>query len=261
MSTASPLLEFFKRGEVARDVRMLAAQGGFAPRADEQLSILVHLLDDPDPEIRQTSDDTLNNIPASALAGFLARPDVSLDLREFFADRGVFPDEDVVIDFDKALIDTSGEDDDPELEDEAMDHESVTQKLQKMNFVQRLKAAVKGSKEVRMILVRDTNRMISAAAMSSPKMTEQDVEAVAGMGAVSDEVLRIIARNRAWLKNYKIVLRLCKNPKTPVAISMNLLPRIQPKDLAQMSTDRNIPEPLRIAARKKTAAARMGGKE
>ena len=258
MSTASPLLEFFKRGEVARDVRMLAAQGGFAPRADEQLSILVHLLDDPDPEIRQTSDDTLNNIPAEALAGFLARPDISLDLREFFADRGIFPNEDVVIDFDKALVDTGGSDD-PDLEDESLDHESVTQKLQKMNFVQRLKAAVKGSKEVRMILVRDTNRMIAAAAMSSPKMTEQDVEAVAGMGAVSDEVLRMIARNRAWLKNYKIVLRLCKNPKTPVAISLNLMQRIMPKDLAQMSTDRNIPEPLRIAARKKVAAARMGG--
>src|SRR5436305_1071072 len=103
---ASPLLEFFQRGEVARDVRLLAAQGGFAPRADEQLSILVHLLNDPDPEVRQTADDTLNNIPVQALQGFLARPDISLDLREFFADRGIFPDEDVVIAFDKALIDT-----------------------------------------------------------------------------------------------------------------------------------------------------------
>ena len=91
MSAPSPLLDFFKRGEVARDVRLLAAQGGFAPRADEQLGILVHLLEDPDPEIRQTADDTLNNIPVAALAAFLARSDVSIDLREFFADRGVFP--------------------------------------------------------------------------------------------------------------------------------------------------------------------------
>ena len=139
MRTASPLLEFFKRGEVARDVRMLAAQGGFAPRADEQLSILVLLLEDPDPEIRGTADETLNNIPVPALQAFLAKPDIPLDLREFFGDRGVFPDADVVIDFDKALIDTS--EDDPEIEDESMDHESVTTKLQKMTFPQRLKAA------------------------------------------------------------------------------------------------------------------------
>jgi hypothetical protein len=129
---------------------MLAAQGGFAPRADEQLSILVHLLEDPDPEIRGTADETLNNIPLSALQGFLAKPDIPLDLREFFGDRGIFPDADVVIDFDQALIDTS-DDDDPEIEDETMDHESVTTKLQNRP-PRRLKAAVKGSKEMRMIL-------------------------------------------------------------------------------------------------------------
>ncbi len=255
MSEASPLLEFFKRGEVDRDVRLLAAQGGFAPRADEQLSILVLLLEDRDPEIRTTADETLNAIPPAALAAFLAKPDISIDLREFFADRGIFPDADVVIDFDKALIDT-GEDDDPELEDETLDKESIIQKLQKMNFPQRLKAAVKGSKEIRMILVRDTNRMIAAAAMSSPKMTEQDVEGIAGMGAVSEDVLRMIAHKRVWMKNYKILLRLCKNPKTPLAISMNLLQRLMEKDCAQLGSDRNVPEALRIAARKKNMAAR-----
>ncbi|HUK34367.1 MAG TPA: hypothetical protein VLV86_10670 [Vicinamibacterales bacterium] len=256
MSAPSPLLEFFKRGEVARDVRLLAAQGGFAPRADEQLGILVHLLDDPDPEIRQTADETLNNIPVAALSAFLARPDISIGLREFFADRGIFPEGDVTIDFDQALIDIADDDDDPDLANESLDRETVTQKLQKMNFTQRLKAAVKGSKEMRMVLVRDTNRMIAAAVMSSPKMTDQEVEGIAGMASVSEDVLRIIANNRAWLKNYKVSLRLVKNPKTPVAISMNLLQRIMERDLVGLSTDRNIPEPLRIAARKKVLANR-----
>src|SRR5207237_9431492 len=129
-------------------------QGRFAPRADEQRSILVLLLEDRYPEIRTTADETLNAIPPAALAAFLAKPDISIDLREFFADRGIFPDADVIIDFDKALIDT-GEEDDPDIENENLDHESVMQKLQTMTFPQRLKAAVKGSKEVGLILVRD----------------------------------------------------------------------------------------------------------
>jgi hypothetical protein len=255
MSAVSPLLEFFKRGEVARDVRLLAAQGGFAPRADEQLAILVHLLDDSDPEIRQTADETLNNIPVAALAAFLARPDVSIGLREFFADRGIFPEGDVTIDFSQALIDTD-EDDDPDVTDENLDRETVMQKLQKMNFTQRLKAAVKGSKEMRMVLVRDTNKMIAAAVMSSPKMTDQEVEAVAGMASVSEDVLRIIANNRGWMKNYKVALRLVKNPKTPIAVSMNLLARVMERDMVGLSTDRNVPEQLRIAARKKVLVNR-----
>jgi hypothetical protein len=251
----TPLYDFFRRGEAARDVRMLAAQGGLAPRAGEQLNILVLLLEDPDPEIRLTADDTLNRIPAEALSRFLAGPDASLSLREFFADRGIFPDESGDVDPDQALIETTQEGDE-DLLDETLDRDSVQTKISKMNFTERLKAAMKGNSEMRAILVRDTNKMISAAVMSSPKLTEQEIESFSRMGSVSEDILRIIAHNRKWTKNYKIVLGLVRNPKTPVAISMNLLQRIQQKDLTQMAIDRNIPEPVRIAAKKKVLASR-----
>ena len=45
----TPLLDFFRRGEVARDVRLLAAQGALAPRAHEQLGLLMLLVSDQDP--------------------------------------------------------------------------------------------------------------------------------------------------------------------------------------------------------------------
>ena len=89
----TPLLDLFKRGELAQDVRLLAAQGALGLRAHEQLAILVLLVDDPDPTIRRTADDTLKRIPEGALSSFLGRRDVSISLREFFGDRGIFPDE------------------------------------------------------------------------------------------------------------------------------------------------------------------------
>ena len=259
MSGPTPLLDFFKRGEVARDVRMEAALGTLAPRAFEQLQILVLLLDDADAEIRATAEATLNHIPEAALKAFLARSDVPLGLREFFGDRGVFPDEmpdiSAMIDAEEPLLDNSAPID---LGDEDEDRESATQKLAKMGFSARLKAAVKGSREMRAMLVRDPNKMISAAVLSSPKLTEAEVESFAKMASLSEEVLRIIAKNRAWTKNYKIVLGLAKNPKTPVSLSLNFLQRLSGKDLAQVSVDRNVSEALRIAARKKVAAARSG---
>src|SRR5262249_61538048 len=87
MSVPTPLLDFFRRGEVARDVRLLAAQGAVAPRAHEQLSILILLLDDPDPEVRSVASQTMARIPGEALVSFLGRADVSVDVREVFADR------------------------------------------------------------------------------------------------------------------------------------------------------------------------------
>ena len=252
----TPLFDFFRRGEVARDVRMLAAQGGLAPRAGEQLGILVLLLDDPDPEVRLTADDTLNRIPVEALSRFLAGPEATLSLREFFADRGVFPDDTGEEIGDQPLIETTQEGDE-DLLDEMLDRDSIQTKISKMSFTERLKAATKGNSEMRAILVRDTNKMIAAAVMSSPKLTEQEIESFSRMGSVSEDILRIIAHNRKWTKNYKITLGLVKNPKTPVAISMNLLQRIQQKDLTQMAIDRNIPDPLRIAAKKKVLESRI----
>jgi hypothetical protein len=259
----TPLLDFFRRGEIERDVRMEAAQGALAPRAYEQLAILVLLLEDPDPEIRTTADETLARIPGRALKAFLARSDVPIGLREFFADRGIFPDEmpeiRMDVDVDEPLLDTSAVESDEALFGvEHEDRETAHQRLQKMSFTERLRAAMKGTREMRAILIRDTNKMIAAAVLSSPKLAEPEVEAFAKMANVSDDVLRTISNNRAWMKNYNIALSLAKNPKTPVGTSLHIMPRLNDRDLAQLSVDRNIPEPLRIAARKKVVAKQSG---
>jgi hypothetical protein len=260
----TPLLDFFKRGEVARDVRLVAAQGALAPRAHEQLSILIILLDDTDPEVRRTAEETLGRIPAELLSTFLARADVSMGVREFFADRGIFA-ADVPAGDEQAeapLYDAEagveyadvppGED---ALASEEERRSSVQQQLAKMGFTERLKAAVKGTREMRAILVRDPNKMISSSVLSSPKITENEVEAISRMANVSEDVLRIIATNRAWMKNYQIALGLTKNPKTPLGMSMNIMARLNDRDLTQLSVDRNVPEPLRVAARKKVVSA------
>ena len=256
----TPLLDFFKRGEVARDVRMEAAQGTLAPRAYEQLAILVLLLEDSDVEVRATADETLSRIPEDVLKTFLARADVPIDMREFFADRGIFPDEipQIEVEEEQPLIDASSGDDAALLGDESDDRGTATERLATMSFPERLKAAVKGSREMRAILIRDPNKMIASAVLSSPKLAEPEVEAFAKMANVSEDVLRVIANNRAWMKNYGIVHSLTKNPKTPLGMSLNLIPRLNDRDLAKLSVDRNVPEPLRIAARKKVVAKQSG---
>jgi hypothetical protein len=250
----TPLLDFFKRGEVERDVRLQAAQGTLAPRAHEQLAILVLLLEDPDREIREIADDTINKIPVEVLEKFLARSDVPVDLREFFGDRGIFPAEipPIEVDYDDPLIDASA--------DEAADEDrlSGTQELAAMTFPQRLKAAMKGTREQRAILIRDPNKLICASVLSSPKVSAPEVESFARMQNVSEDVLRIIGSNRAWLKSYGVILALTKNPKTPLAMSMQLMLRLTTKDLAKLSVDRNVPEALRISSRKKVVANQSG---
>ena len=249
MSTAAPLLDFFRRGEVDREIRLMAAQGILAPRAHEQLGILILLLDDRDVEVRTTAAHTLERIPLEALCGFLARSDVPIGIREFFADRGIFPAEIPAITSDDPLLDSS--DTQVEVEDEAEAGETLVAKVQRMGFTERLKAAMRGSREMRALLIRDPNKMVAAAVLSSPKLSEAEVESFARMNTLSEEVLRMIATNRAWLKNYGVLVAVTRNPKTPMGISMNLLSRLNDRDVSAVSIDRNVPDALRAAARRK----------
>lgn len=255
--SATPLLDFFKRGEVSHDVRLLAAQGVLAPRAHEQLAILILLVDDREADVRTTALATVDRIPVDALMAYLGRSDVPIGVREFFADRGVFPSEIPAISAEDPLFDVP-EDDQSEAEEDVPDDmgagDSTTtllQKLQKMNVTERLKAAMRGSREMRAILIRDPNKIIGAAVLSSPKVSESEVENFAKMATISEDILRMIAFNRAWLKNYGILSALTRNPKTPIALSLNLMGRLNDRDMQSLSTDRNVPDPLRVAARRK----------
>jgi hypothetical protein len=244
----TPLIDFFRKGDVARDVRLQAAQGAIATRAHEQMALLVMLTGDADAEVAAAANATIGLIPPQTLAAFLARPDVSEEMREFFAQRGVVPSGETAAEPDKPLVDTA---EGPEIADDEDDEKSALQRLQEMSVPQKMSRATKGTREERAILVRDPNRLISVTVLSSPKLTDSEVEAIAKMSSVSDEILRIISHNRNWMKNYVVVSALARNPKTPLPISMNLLNRLNEKDLKVLSTNRNIPEVLRTTARRK----------
>jgi hypothetical protein len=235
-------------------VRLLAAQGAIAPRPLEQLGLLMLLIGDADSEVRETAEGTLQRIPANLLGGFIARSDVPMELREFFVARGIPLAAVAAPDAGEPLVDDDDTEYGPEPANEE-DKASTVQKLSSMSVPHKVKAAMKGTREMRAILIRDPNKLVAMAVLSSPKVTETEVESYARMGSVGEDVLRTIGQTRAWIKSYGVVSALVKNAKTPVALSMNLLNRLTEADVRRVSIDRNVPEPLRIAARRKLVGA------
>jgi hypothetical protein len=254
---STPMLDFFRRGEVARDVKMLAARGAIAPRPLEQLGILMVLTSDGDAEVRETTEQTLKLLPDELLAGFIARSDVPTELREFFIKRGIKPAATPSPDSEEPLIDTDPAPVEPESA-AADENQTFQQRLANMTVPEKVKCASKGTREMRAILIRDPNRMVAAAVLSCPKVNEAEVEAFAKMGNVSEEILRTIAMSRAWTKNYGVLLALVKNSKTPVALTLNMMQRLNDSDVKKLSTDRNVPEALRVAARRRVVASQQG---
>lgn len=137
-----------------------------------------------------------------------------------------------------------------EAEPDVQKRTTLLQRITKMNVVQRVQLALKGGREERNALIRDPNKMVQRAVLQSPRLVDRDVEAFAAMTTLSTDALRLIAARRSFMKNYTIVKALINNPKTPVSVSMHLLPRLTSTDLKMLTTNKNIPEVLRNTALK-----------
>jgi regulator of extracellular matrix RemA (YlzA/DUF370 family) len=125
---------------------------------------------------------------------------------------------------------------------------SLIRRIMFMNTRDRMKLAMKGDREARGILIRDSNKVVCSAVVNNPRITEQEIENIAAMRTVSNEVLRLIALNRTWARAYPIIHNLARNPRTPIPTAMSLLGRIRTKDLQNLAQNRNVSETVRRQA-------------
>jgi hypothetical protein len=125
---------------------------------------------------------------------------------------------------------------------------SLIRRIMFMTVKDRVKLAIKGDREARGILIRDSNKIVATGVIHNPRLTDQEVENIAAMRTVADEVLRLIGMNRAWARSYSIIHNLARNPRTPMATAVHILPRIRTKDLNAISQNRNVSEAVRRQA-------------
>ncbi|HBE84039.1 MAG TPA: hypothetical protein DDW24_14850, partial [Blastocatellia bacterium] len=125
---------------------------------------------------------------------------------------------------------------------------SVINRIMKMGMKDRVKLAMKGDREARNILIRDPNRIVCQAVVNNPRITEQEVEKIAAMRSVTEDVLRQLANNRQWSRSYSIVHNLARNPRTPIANVLSILTRLQGRDLDALSKNKNVSDAVRRQA-------------
>ena len=146
-------------------------------------------------------------------------------------------------------------------EDEEISSERVSMinRIMKMGVKDRVKLGMKGDREARNILIRDPNRLVSSAVVNNPRITEQEIEMIASMRSLAEDILRQIAANRQWSRSYGVMHALAKNPRTPMANVLTIMSRLQLRDLAALSKNRNVSDAVRRQALR-LHNARTGGK-
>ena len=140
---------------------------------------------------------------------------------------------------------------DQELEDAVKKaNQSVHARLLDMGVHERIICALRGTREERAILVNSRNRLIQRSVLACPKLSDSEIEQFASSRSVAQEVIKIIADNRRWLRRYSVIMALAMNPKTPVYTAKSILPRLNQRDKVRVSRDRNLPPVTRQIAKK-----------
>ncbi len=135
---------------------------------------------------------------------------------------------------------------------------SMIRRIMMMSPKDRLKLAMKGDREARGILIRDSNRVVCCAVIKNPRITDPEIESIAAMRTVATEALRLISLNRAWARIYPVIHNLSRNPRSPIPMVLGILPRIRTKDLLAITQNRNVSEQVRRHAQR-LSQARTGG--
>ena len=122
--------------------------------------------------------------------------------------------------------------------------------LEGLSIAQKIRRATVGSAEERLILVRDSNRLVAEAAITSPRIQENEVIRIAGNRGVATDVLRRIGDSREWMKSYPIKVVLAQNPRTPLPMALRLLPMLRGSDLKRIAISRSVPTAVAQAAKR-----------
>jgi hypothetical protein len=141
----------------------------------------------------------------------------------------------------------------PEALKETLEQEEVQslfKKILTMSVPHKIELALKGNKEARSLLIRDSNKMIQTAVVTSPKITEQEIEAIAKLRNVPEEILRKISTMGEFMKKYSVMKALATNPKTPLAVAIPLVAKFTDLDMKFLLKDKGVSETLRREAKK-----------
>jgi hypothetical protein len=276
--------------DVPQVEKLKAASGGVPLPAHDLGALLYFLAHDQDSEVRTTAVRTLRTIPESLIgtiagspdtnprvidllarlhftrpalvAKMVSHPHVGAETLAFLAEKGVHRVADAPQEASSAgprqeeeerAVGDEGET--PEEETEEVDEESEEfkskyQLSQQMGVAEKIKAALTGDKEWRSILIKDSNKLVSGAAVKNPRITEAEVLAIAKSAVQNDEIMRVICANKEWIKNYQIRKALVVNTKTPLPFALRQMATLSEKDITALAKSKNVSTVIATQARR-----------
>lgn len=228
--------------------------------AVEKLEILAALATDPDDAIRAQALDTFEGWDTRELAQVLSDPATPRPVLEFALESLPLARDELLeaVFLNPALFGSAEASPPPSppadaappagAQPDASKTETLLQRIARMSVSEKIRAALLGGAEERLILIREGNKAVARAVLFSPKLSERELEAFAAMKNVAEEVLRALAVKRSFVRHYPVLRALTSNSRVPIDAVLPLLPRLNDRDLRVLAVNRNVADAVRQAA-------------
>jgi len=131
------------------------------------------------------------------------------------------------------------------------DEGTLHDRIRKMSSREKMQLAAHGDRAARLILIKDTNKIVHTFVIQNPRITLDEVRYIAGFKQCNPDVLKTIAQNREWTQNPRVVSALVRNPKTPGQIAVRLLDKLPVSELRALAKSPSVPRAVCQAARRK----------
>lgn len=99
------------------------------------------------------------------------------------------------------------------------------------------------------LLRHDPNPRVVAALLDNPRLTENLLGPVLHAPTTPGPVLALVAADRRWGVRPAVQAALARNPATPIATTLRLLPLLRKPELRALAQDPRAAEPVRLRAR------------
>jgi hypothetical protein len=137
---------------------------------------------------------------------------------------------------------------------------NLHKKIQKMKVSEKIKLALMGGSAARSMLIKDTNKMVSTAAMKNPRITDSEIEGYSRSRSLNDDVIRMIAGSREWTRSYSVKLNLVHNPKCPLPDAMRFMNFLRDKDIRELSRSKSVSSQVATQAKRMLQRKEQKGK-
>jgi hypothetical protein len=130
-----------------------------------------------------------------------------------------------------------------------------------MSIGQKIKLALRGNGDARTILVRDGSKLVRRFVLMNPRIGDNEIIAITRNKSIDDDLLRMIADKREWLRLYQVRVGLATNPKTSLPLAIKLVGTLDDRDIRQISKSKNVQQGVAAQARRLLFTKQQQGKQ